>query len=538
MRVCDREKCVGLALIAGLIMCIGGVSFADGTDQEGTSNEQLLRQLRQVLANQDQMSEEMQQLRDKVKKLEAEKSTTPRGGWSLTRGQAQSQFATRAEAWLAEFDNGDSNGSNVRAPRSTSLDLSGSTRARWEASNNLAMKDFDDRRHDGQEFTLLRTRLNVDANIEENLSAHVQIQDSREFGEAGSTTGNLARLDLKQGFVTFSNVAGQPVDVSIGRMAVGLGKERLIGRLEWANYGRSYDGVLVNADPTSCFNIKGFAFKIDENFGGSNTDGSAAHGVDNDNNLVGLYGQVRPVEDDRNAVILEPYVIHLRNRDGVISEAGSGRDPQEITTYGLRGELNPSEDTFSCFEGFTLDWEVAIQSGDNGNDDHRAHAHHLGASFQPDGELPGTPKFRVEYNFASGDNDPTDSDSENFNNLFPTNHNKYGAMDLVNWSNMHQYQVGVDLHPAAGWLATIDFMCFMLDKDRAGLMGPRGSIGGGSDFSDDVGKELDFKLRWKATDAVVFESGYSHLFTGQFLKQATSGRSGADWGYVQMYVEF
>lgn len=50
----------------------------------------------------------------------------------------------------------------------------------------------------------------------------------------------------------------------------------------------------------------------------------------------------------------------------------------------------------------------------------------------------GTPRLGLEYNFSSGDHDPTDGKNETLDNLFPTNHKHYGYMDFLGWRNIHQ----------------------------------------------------------------------------------------------------
>ena len=42
-----------------------------------------------------------------------------------------------------------------------------------------------------------------------------------------------------------------------------------------------------------------------------------------------------------------------------------------------------------------------------------------------------------EYNFASGDADPTDGTRGTFDQLYPTAHDKYGLADQVGWRNIH-----------------------------------------------------------------------------------------------------
>lgn len=65
------------------------------------------------------------------------------------------------------------------------------------------------------------------------------------------------------------------------------------------------------------------------------------------------------------------------------------------------------------------------------------------------------PRIYLEYSFAAGDDDPTDSDSETFQNLFASNHPFYGYMDLFSWQNIHELAAGVKCTPVKNLTAEI-----------------------------------------------------------------------------------
>ena len=88
---------------------------------------------------------------------------------------------------------------------------------------------------------------------------------------------------------------------------------------------------------------------------------------------------------------------------------------------------------------------MALQSGSLGDDSIGAWAGH----WQMRESLPGQGaiKLTAEYNFASGDENPTDGSRGTFDQLYPTGHDKYGLADQVGWRNIHHLRAGVEFSP-------------------------------------------------------------------------------------------
>ncbi|MHC4321211.1 MAG: alginate export family protein, partial [Planctomycetota bacterium] len=91
-------------------------------------------------------------------------------------------------------------GGNVVAPKINGLKMGFSIRHRFEFRSNpkSANEDID--------FTLQRTRIYLDADVNRNVRGYVKLQDVRTWGAEGSSTGNLARVDMLEGFVELRNL--------------------------------------------------------------------------------------------------------------------------------------------------------------------------------------------------------------------------------------------------------------------------------------------------------------------------------------------
>src|SRR5947208_14763180 len=89
--------------------------------------------------------------------------------------------------------------------------------------------------------------------------------------------------------------------------------------------------------------------------------------------------------------------------------------------------------------------EAAGQAGTIASDPLRAWAGHglLGYTI---GRLKTTPRLVAEYNYASGDKSSLDGKRGTFDQLFPTNHNKYETADQLRGQNRRSARAGVELN--------------------------------------------------------------------------------------------
>ena len=82
------------------------------------------------------------------------------------------------------------------------------------------------------------------------------------------------------------------------------------------------------------------------------------------------------------------------------------------------------------------------QRGTFSGDDLRGSAAHGRFSYALTAK-PTAPRLRAEYNYASGDAAPGDGVRGTFDQLYPTNFDKYGIVDQIGYRNMHDARVGV-----------------------------------------------------------------------------------------------
>jgi len=151
-----------------------------------------------------------------------------------------------------------------------------------------------------------------------------------------------------------------------------------------------------------------------------------------------------------------------------------------------------------------------------------------------------TPQAWIYYDYATGDNSPTaGNDFHTFNQLFPFNHYYFGMTDLIGRQNIQDLNAHFALYPTK-WLTTISqFHMVRLAESRDALYNsagapirrdPTGNAG------NDVGEIYTFIANVHLSKHADVFLQYSHLFSGDFIKQTGPPDSRRDVDYV--YLQF
>ncbi|MFO0793251.1 MAG: alginate export family protein [Candidatus Brocadiaceae bacterium] len=95
-------------------------------------------------------------------------------------------------------------------------------------------------------------------------------------------------------------------------------------------------------------------------------------------------------------------------------------------------------------------------------------------------DLAWKPRFGVEYDYASGDSDPTDNTHETFDNLYPTNHwqGNYGFIDLISgriYTTLLRANIKVMPTKRRSLLPGVDYHYYWLASDDDGWYAANGS---------------------------------------------------------------
>ena len=383
------------------------------------------------------------------------------------------------------------------------LRVRGEFRERVEGFQNSG---FTEGRDDG--YALSRVRFNVTVTPNKYLSFQANVQDARVGGKTvGPTTAPFrGPFDLRALFADVGT-AKAPVAARLGRQELAFGEQRLLGHLAWVNTGRTWDaarGILRH----KAFQVDVFAASLVRSL----PDGFDKSG--NGNRLVGAYATTAKLLPKAT---VEPYVF-VRHDENLRSELGPFGSIDQ-TTIGARtaGKLPL---------GLDYGVEMALQRGSLADDSINAWAGH----WQMRESLPGAGavKLTSEYNFATGDKNPTDGTRATFDQLYPTGHDKLGLADQVGWRNTHHLREGFEFSPVKATPISVNYQTWWLAEKTDGLYAANGNriafVAGGA-ASSHVGQELDVQVTRALTPQLALAAGYAHMFAGDFLKQATPGKS-------------
>ncbi len=445
-------------------------------------------------------------------------------------------------------------------------------RIRWEdRDNNFDLNSEVNALTDDNWF-LNRIRIGLMLKPTGWLRIYAQAQDSREInsdrpdypGQLGAEGDDS--IDLRQGYIELGNAKNFPLTLKLGRQVLSYGDERLIGAFDWNNISRTFDGVKLRWEEKE-WALDAFASTVVLPKRGEYNQSDFVNGTETHRGQVfsGLYFSTTALPFQTTDL----YALYLHEDTGPLYQP-TAIGNTNFATFGFRAKSKPgyfhhspasAPDGKSMADGksapppppppppppapkpvgFDYAGEFAFQTGEVRGLDLTAFAVNAGLGYTFD--VPWLPRLGVEYNYASGDNNPTDSDIETFQNLFPTNHKFYGIMDLTAWQNMQQIMAGVSVQPCKTVTALVDYRAFFIASTddvwyRANGVTPvRPLTPAARDAGKYEGSQVEIVVTWQPKKYFQLQGGYAHFFAGTYLSD-TGPSSDADFGYVQATITF
>lgn len=390
--------------------------------------------------------------------------------------------------------------------------VGGEVRLRDEWKTNFS--DFNNDNGDQQNFIVQRTRVNVDAKIDEKTKAYVSLENNRNWGSGSNSTVPGAGNDtvsVYEAYVQLDKLFDQPLYFKAGRQKIALGSERLFGANDW-NAGQTFDAAILGYNH-ELFNVALFHnTAVDRESVSSSPNGA----------FNGLYVTVKSIPMNT----LDVYAIQKYD----IAAAG-----ESFITYGARLDGN----------AMNIDWNVegALQSGDAANGTTKsANAAWIRAGYT----IPQAAGLRIgaEYDHLSGSS-ATDTDNKSFDPLFPTKHSTsmthsvYGITDIVEnnaitaFSGLTAFSINASAMPVEGLKLLAEYWNFSTPESFATSTGT----------SDKVGSEFNVQAWYDLSKSTSIHAYYALFSPDKDFANTVRGDNsdkadGATDAVLQLCVKF
>lgn len=367
-----------------------------------------------------------------------------------------------------------------------------------------------------------RARFGAEYGFDGWVHARLQLQEARTFGSTVAQTGELG---LHQAFIELKPTVLPGLIIRGGRTDLSFGAERLVGRDDFSFTGRAFDGGYIRWGRLPYFDGRLFYAKVRE----SNL------GEDGDKDFFGAYLRTEAVPYVPEIELYYMGLLDKFQRDEILGDETVTRDIQnEIHTVGAR--------IVALAYGLRIEGEAIVQFGKRTDPadstkelDHFANAFFAELSYQiPVATLP---TLGVAFAYASGDANPTDSKSIDFQPLFPTRHSFLGTMDLFSWSNIMDISAHLELTPPMGFGFFAGVHYFRLVQKHGRLFGlGGGKTPAGQNIGNNVGLEIDVAASWAPNEHLQLQGGYSIFLPQTVPEQLQIGTDAAHWAYIQARV--
>ena len=393
--------------------------------------------------------------------------------------------------------------------------IGGEYRGRLEGPTGIGFTSTDDF------YYLDRLRVKLGIKPKEWLLFFGEVQDSRIFFNHHIANANPYedKWTLWQSYAQVGSSEAGWVDALAGRQVLRFGDERVIGPSEWLNVGRTFNVARVDLHHPG-YEVSVFASSV---VPGENSD---LHNALPGNNMYGVYGSFQNIVPKAD---FEPYVLwRVAPSNSELSETLNRGHLNEVT-IGLhwKGDL-PAD--------FDYDTEFDGQTGSLGTSSIAAWAGYasVGKTFR---KVAAAPHVFLEGNYASGTKNPNGHTWNTFDQLYPSNHDKYGFEDQIGRRNLEQFRVGAEEDLTKKWKVKQAFEGYWLATSNDNFYASSGAIAipAHPGASRHVGNELDLVAEYLLNPGLTFGVGYARLFAGQFLNTTTSGH---DSSYPYAYFQY
>jgi hypothetical protein len=383
-------------------------------------------------------------------------------------------------------------------PKWATLDFQLRGRTEYQSSVNYISGN-------GQNYELTRVYGGLEVRPTKYLTGYIQFIDTHALGMPLQYVAANQRdvFDDRQAYLEFHT---KEFKVIAGRQELKYGGERLVGISDWTNNSRTWDGFLGRiGDKNRIDFFSTSVVTVHPTSLDKHGAGLTFHGA------VGTLGTVIP------HMVVQPFV-YFKSFPGVTSQQGVTGSDLFVT---------PGAEVAAQFPiGLDFDAMGALQRGNYANDSVRAGAGYVKAGWNFS-KVTWQPRFRGEYDYASGNNRQDLNRIGTFDQQYPSNHNAFGLTDLFGFQNIKQERMNLDLIPTKRlsllfqqeWLQ----MSSQFDNIYSGSAGTvvKAPITGLA--STDIGREFDASGKYVLSDSLIMNAGVGHFSPGTVMRENAHG---------------
>lgn len=427
------------------------------------------------------------------------------------------------------------------------LSLSLEQRTRYETMDST----FRANSKGGDQQIALQTDLWLEAHLG-SFRFGTEFLDARALAtDSGSVTNGLNNThaniaDFLQGYAAWSGqnlfYSGIGAEVIAGRQTLNFGSRRLVARNAFRNTINTFTGGRIRLTDYSHWQLNAFVtmpvIRYPTAASDIRNDVTQFDKEDTHTLFSGGFVELYNLGWNTNS---EVYLYHLAESDGPRNATRNRR----YFTPGVRFYIQPAKAKFD-FQAEVMGQLGTVEKSTTNhiNLNHAAWSQHLDIGYTFDS--PWSPRVALEYDYASGDKNPNDSTDQRFDPLFGARRFEFGPTGIYgafSRSNIHTPGIRINAAPRtdvqialahrAFWLASAND-CWGGSTCSGSSLILSAKAGGSGDY---VGQQLELSARWDINSSLNLETGWTHLFKGQFAKQANDGLD-VDYVYVQNLLRF
>lgn len=417
-------------------------------------------------------------------------------------------------------------------------------RTRYEGYDNAFKKNTDG----GDQVLAFRTTVFMGIKYDD-FRLGTEFIDSSIALEGSNTPVNTTlvnQTDLVQAYLAWQsdNLLGSGLNFNLkaGRQTMDVGSRRLVARNRFRNTLNNFTGINTIISQPNHWQWRNFVVLPVSRLPNDQVSLKAGRTVFDQESFSRIFaGSFFSIKKLPLNSIAELYLYYLNEED----TADTRTKNRKLFTPGFRWfkKAEPKQ--------FDFEIEVVVQSGtsyatasatDQNRLDHFAYFGHLALGYSFD--LPWQPQLILQYDYASGDRNPNDGNNNRFETLYGARRFEYGPTGI--WGgfargNINTPGIRLKFKPGQNLTGFIAHRAHWLAESKDSWAGG-GLRDKTAQSGSHIGQLLEMRLRWKIMPKLmILETGWAHLFKGDFAKNATdspSNENDSDYFYFQTSVRF